>query len=97
MLILQYFGSNSKPYITKTLILFLSNLKFQLKHDLYCYALFVCIGDPFLFRNWVPQKTSPFVPATSDLNSIAPSGIFCTMGMQPLATLRTFSQTIRKL
>ena len=50
----------------------------------------MCIGDPFLFRNWVPQKTSPFVPATSDLNSIAPSGIFCTMGMQPLATLRTF-------
>ena len=35
------------------------------------------------------KKLHPLFLLTSDLNSIAPPGIFCTMGMQPLATLCT--------
>ena len=41
------------------------------------------------------KKRYPLFPATSDLNSIAPSGIFCTMRMQPLATLGFFALFLR--
>ena len=58
----------------------------------YISMLCLCASE-ILFSSEIGcrKKRYPLFPATSDLNSIAPSGIFCTMRMQPLATLGFFT------
>ena len=62
----------------------------------YISMLCLCASE-ILFSSEIGcrKKPYPLFPATSDLNSIAPSGIFCTMRMQPLATLGFFTLFLR--
>ena len=62
----------------------------------YISMLCLCASE-ILFSSEIGcrKKRYPLFPATSDLNSIAPSGIFCTMRMQPLATLGFFALFLR--
>ena len=62
----------------------------------YISMLCLCASE-ILFSSEIGcrKKRYPLFPATSDLNSIAPSGIFCTMRMQPLATLGFFTLFLR--